>query len=85
MSEKYKVAVATSDGKTVDSHFGHVQSFLIFEVDEESGKAEDIGERDVTAAQEALVEECSLGATLAAAATTERARGTVRWTRLRRL
>lgn len=50
MSEKYKVAVATSDGKTVDSHFGHVQSFLIFEVDEESGKAEDIGERDVTAA-----------------------------------
>lgn len=50
MSEKYKVAVATSDGITVDSHFGHVQSFLIFEVDEENGKAEDIGERDVTAA-----------------------------------
>ena len=47
---KYKVAVATSDGKTVDSHFGHVQSFLIFEVDEESGKSEDIGEREVTAA-----------------------------------
>ena len=50
MSEKYKVAVATSDGKTVDSHFGHVQSFLIFEVDEESGKYEDVEERDVTAA-----------------------------------
>lgn len=50
MSEKYKVAVATSDGITVDSHFGHVQSFLIFEVDEDSGKAEDIGERDVRAA-----------------------------------
>ncbi|MCR5125814.1 MAG: hypothetical protein K6B43_11570 [Treponema sp.] len=47
---KYKVAVATSDGKTVDSHFGHVQSFLIFEVDEESGKFEDIGEREVKAA-----------------------------------
>ena len=31
---KYKVAVATSDGKTVDSHFGHVSNFLIFEVDE---------------------------------------------------
>ena len=75
MSEKYKVAVATSDGITVDSHFGHVQSFLIFEVDEESGRA----------AQAALVEECSLGATLAVAVTTERARGTVRWTRLRRL
>ena len=50
MAEKYKVAVATSDGKTVDSHFGHAQSFLIFEVDEDSGKAEDIEERDVTAA-----------------------------------
>lgn len=47
---KYKVAVATSDGKTVDSHFGHVQSFLIFEVDEESGKFEDIGEREAKAA-----------------------------------
>jgi len=47
---KYKVAVATSDGKTVDSHFGHVQSFLIFEVDEDSGKFEDIEERDVRAA-----------------------------------
>ncbi|WP_407427312.1 NifB/NifX family molybdenum-iron cluster-binding protein [Treponema sp.] len=47
---KYKVAVATSDGKTVDSHFGHAQSFLIFEVDEKSGSFEDIEERDVTAA-----------------------------------
>ena len=50
MSQKYKIAVATSDGKTVDSHFGHVSSFLILEVDEESGKFEDIEERDVTAA-----------------------------------
>ncbi len=50
MSEKYKVAVATSDGKNVDSHFGHVQSFLIFEVDEDTGKYEDVEERDVTAA-----------------------------------
>ena len=50
MSGTYKVAVATSDGKTVDSHFGHAQSFLIFEVDEESGRSEDIGERSVRAA-----------------------------------
>ena len=47
---KYKVAVASSDGKTVDSHFGHAQSFLIFEVDEESGAYEDVEERDVRAA-----------------------------------
>lgn len=50
MADKYKVAVATSDGKTVDSHFGHVSNFLIFEVDEESGKFEDVEERDVSAA-----------------------------------
>ncbi|MCR5761905.1 MAG: hypothetical protein K6G00_00810 [Treponema sp.] len=49
MGEKYKVAVASSDGKTVDSHFGHAQSFLIFEVDEESGSFEDVEERAVTA------------------------------------
>ena len=47
---KYKVAVATSDGKTVDSHFGHVSNFLIFEVDEETGAFEDIEDRDVQAA-----------------------------------
>ena len=50
MADKYKVAVATSDGKTVDSHFGHISNFLIFEVDEESGKFEDVEERDVQAA-----------------------------------
>ncbi len=49
MGDKYKVAVATSDGKTVDTHFGHAQSFLIFEVDEESGCFDDIEERSVDA------------------------------------
>ncbi|MCI6798648.1 MAG: NifB/NifX family molybdenum-iron cluster-binding protein, partial [Spirochaetia bacterium] len=48
--EKYKVAVASSDGKTVDTHFGHAQSFLIFEVDEQTGAFEDVEERDVRAA-----------------------------------
>ena len=47
---KYKVAVASSDGHTVDSHFGHVQSFSIYEVDEETGSYEDVEERDVGAA-----------------------------------
>ncbi len=49
MGERYKIAVATSDGKTVDTHFGHAESFLIFEVDEETGSYEDIEERTVTA------------------------------------
>jgi predicted Fe-Mo cluster-binding NifX family protein len=34
---KYKIAVASSDGKFVNQHFGHSKQFIIFEVDE-SGK-----------------------------------------------
>ncbi|MZP29851.1 dinitrogenase iron-molybdenum cofactor biosynthesis protein [Heliobacterium undosum] len=30
-----KVAVASSDGKIVNQHFGHARRFLIFEVDEQ--------------------------------------------------
>lgn len=33
----YRVAVASSDGQMVDSHFGHADHFFIFEVSEESG------------------------------------------------
>ncbi|MBQ7159269.1 MAG: hypothetical protein IJS09_07610 [Treponema sp.] len=44
---KYKVAVATSDGKTVDTHFGHALSFTIFVVDEETGAFEDTEERTI--------------------------------------
>ncbi len=32
MSTSYRVAVATSDGKMIDTHFGHAQDFTIFEV-----------------------------------------------------
>lgn len=46
----YKVAVATSDGINVDSHFGHVLSFVIYDVDEETGEYDDVEERDVAAA-----------------------------------
>ncbi len=31
----FKVAVASSDGKYVNQHFGVVQQFLIFEIDDE--------------------------------------------------
>lgn len=31
----FKVAVASSDGKYVNQHFGMTQQFLIFEIDEE--------------------------------------------------
>lgn len=47
---KYKVAVATSDGKTVDSHFGHASAFVIYEVEETDGSFTDIEEREVRAA-----------------------------------
>lgn len=32
-----RVAVASSDGKFVNKHFGRAQNFLIFEIDEEAG------------------------------------------------
>ena len=42
----YLIAVATSDGEIIDTHFGHASSFLIIEVDED-GNYEEIEERDV--------------------------------------
>ena len=47
---KYQVAVATSDGKTVDTHFGHALSFTIFAVDEDTGAFEDVEERAIDTA-----------------------------------
>ncbi|HEY0196185.1 MAG TPA: NifB/NifX family molybdenum-iron cluster-binding protein [Methanobacterium sp.] len=34
----YKVAVASSDGKFVNQHFGMAQQFLIFEIDDDEYK-----------------------------------------------
>ncbi|WP_026527074.1 NifB/NifX family molybdenum-iron cluster-binding protein [Butyrivibrio sp. VCD2006] len=45
----YLIAVATSDGEIIDTHFGHADSFLILEVDED-GNYEEIEERDVRSA-----------------------------------
>ena len=42
----YLIAVATSDGEIIDTHFGHADSFLILEVDED-GYYEEIEERVV--------------------------------------
>lgn len=49
MGEKYRVAVASSDGEMVDSHFGHTENFLIFDVDEESGSFRQLESRNVSA------------------------------------
>ena len=43
--QKFKVAVATSDGVNVDSHFGHVNEFTIYEVDAVSGEGEAVESR----------------------------------------
>ena len=48
--ELFKVAVATSDGINVDSHFGHVSEFTIYEVDESKGKGEAIETRRISRA-----------------------------------
>ncbi|WP_024834619.1 NifB/NifX family molybdenum-iron cluster-binding protein [Ruminiclostridium josui] len=45
----YKIAVASSDGKVVNQHFGHCRQFLIFETDD-TGKWEFIEKRDTSPA-----------------------------------
>ncbi len=45
--ELFKVAVATSDGINVDSHFGHVSEFTIYEVDGETGDGEPIEDFEI--------------------------------------
>ncbi|MBO6196051.1 MAG: hypothetical protein J6O03_01055 [Butyrivibrio sp.] len=42
----YYIAVATSDGEIIDTHFGHATSFLILEVDD-FGNYEEIEDREV--------------------------------------
>lgn len=46
----YLIAAATSDGVTVDTHFGHADEFLIVRVNEEDSSYEEIEERKVNPA-----------------------------------
>ena len=39
---KYRVAVATNDGENINVHFGHAAAFDVYEVDEDSGKFENV-------------------------------------------
>lgn len=41
----YRIAVATSDGKIVDTHFGHAEDFTILEV-QDDGSFEEVERRD---------------------------------------
>lgn len=45
----YNIAVATSDGEIVDTHFGHAGEFLIIRVNEQDGSYEEVEERHVSA------------------------------------
>ena len=45
-NKKYRVAIASTDNKNVDQHFGRAESFLIVDVDEE-GRYEEIEQRFV--------------------------------------
>jgi predicted Fe-Mo cluster-binding NifX family protein len=46
----YRIAIASKDGKTVNKHFGMADSFLIFEIDENSGQTKYIENRATPAA-----------------------------------
>jgi predicted Fe-Mo cluster-binding NifX family protein len=43
----YKIAMTSSDGSTIDLHFGETESFHILEVDEQSGRWELLGRRGI--------------------------------------
>jgi predicted Fe-Mo cluster-binding NifX family protein len=43
----YKIALTSTDGKTIDLHFGHTDSFKILQVDENSGAWEYIEDRTI--------------------------------------
>ncbi|MBP5136359.1 MAG: hypothetical protein ILP23_03400 [Paludibacteraceae bacterium] len=45
---KYRIAIASKDGKAVNVHFGLAGRFLLFDIDE--NQAEYLGERKTTAA-----------------------------------
>ncbi len=46
--ETFRVAVASSDGIVVNSHFGRAGQFLIYEVSEDDGSARQIESRKLT-------------------------------------
>jgi predicted Fe-Mo cluster-binding NifX family protein len=41
----YTIALTSSNGKSVDLHFGHTDAFYILQIDEESGAWEILGKR----------------------------------------
>lgn len=43
----YLAAVATGNGRIIDTHFGHADTFLIIRVNEDDGSYEEIEERSV--------------------------------------
>ncbi len=47
MGDTFRIAVATTDEINVDSHFGHTDRFVVFEVDSETGEIVDSRFRDI--------------------------------------
>ena len=47
MGDTFRIAVATTDEINVDSHFGHTDRFVVFEVDSETGEVVDSRFRDI--------------------------------------
>ena len=55
----YKIAIGTSDGKSVNLHFGEIESVSVYEVNESDGSYSFLEERKITRAPEK--EECESG------------------------
>lgn len=52
MGEKIRIAIASSDGKNVDLHFGYASHFLIFEVEENKVNFMELREKENKPLQE---------------------------------
>lgn len=59
----YKIAVGTSDGETIDLHFGEIESVSVYEVDESDGSHSFLESRNIVREpeKEACESGCSCG------------------------
>jgi predicted Fe-Mo cluster-binding NifX family protein len=58
----YNIAVASSDGKQINLHFGHAGAFYVLQVEEDSGAWKTIGKKEIPPSPACSTQEsCSNG------------------------
>jgi predicted Fe-Mo cluster-binding NifX family protein len=57
----YKIALTSADGKSVDLHFGHTDTFQILQVDESSGSWEILEQRSIAGPEDGAAAKADCG------------------------